>query len=305
MSAMRCLNKQEGMFMHTRDSRGFTLIEMLVVIAVIGIVAAMLVATLGGARWRAWDAQCKSNLKQLHTAAMNYMYDTHYGEKRLPYAYGWEDYWYPSKRWHERRGWVNWLNYVEHDDDDGSDPQPGDPPPWNGEDAYTSITDGHMWEYTGPSIKIYMCPAFKRLDIVADQPKPHYRSYVMNRKASGIALQHLKNASKLLLFADMHPAATEQVEKETDPPQDPPQMETVCERGLLDSTSRTITNTHERGVSLEDFGYDQTLDGEDAGGNPYEAVGSFHNGRGNAIFADGHIEKMMWTNTVDACSGNR
>jgi prepilin-type N-terminal cleavage/methylation domain-containing protein len=129
--------------MHTRIfTKGFTLVELLVSVAIIGVLIGLLLPAVQRVREAASRLQCQNNLKQLGLALHNY----HGTYRRFPPAY-------EAVGLNSGPGWGTFiLPYLEHETLGQQVPKGS--PLWGGPRAVSTAVDGGQ-----TSLSIFRCPS--------------------------------------------------------------------------------------------------------------------------------------------------
>ena len=123
-----------------RRERAFTLVELLVVIAVVAILAAMLLPALVRARERSLGIICLNNTRQLNLAWLLYAADH---EDRLAYNLG-GDASRKTVALHTNLNWVNNIMTWDLDDDNTNT---------------STITEASLGPYASRAFNVYRCPS--------------------------------------------------------------------------------------------------------------------------------------------------
>jgi prepilin-type N-terminal cleavage/methylation domain-containing protein/prepilin-type processing-associated H-X9-DG protein len=192
---------------------GFTLAEMLVVIAIILILAALLFPVYLGAKEMGYAARCETNLHQLQIAVDNYSSDT----QRFPPATS-TSYRDVFGNYTHDKGWVAWWHVSVEGTPVAVRSLDAPAYSWSKGDgagiAVANITNGVLWSRVGKELRVYYCPTFAQQQRkAAAQYRDVVRSYSMNTNMHAQLGRNLFDTgilpSQMILFMDEQMGGTD------------------------------------------------------------------------------------------------
>ena len=212
------------------NKSAFTLIELMLVIAIMAILATVLVSSIHSVKRQAQSTLCQTRMRNLHQGVMNYFAEN----EAYPFAGSHEfrnDYFSPP-RYKLNVGWIAWIHGdQEIDEEDKKDSTKSKASFYkyvgcgidDGDTAVKrSISNGALFPYVKRDYSTYFCKQFNsgKLDL---RHQRYYRTFAMNKffgsrtnpREYGIRAQDLRyydkkkkdyiaiEASRLALFVEL------------------------------------------------------------------------------------------------------
>lgn len=185
--------------------RAFTLVELMVVIAILGALTAIFAVATSGSTESARAAKCLANLKSLATATQSYAlqggdgcYATakSYLYIRADVSQGLQN---AKTGWWCYKGWISWDDRgVSYPLQQKSEAATIGMFAQEREDRLYAVTNGALWKYVSANADVYVCPEHKKTGV-----NPNW-SYLMNEKfATRQGFLALQGKERTLLFAEV------------------------------------------------------------------------------------------------------
>jgi len=163
----------------------FTLVELLIVIAIIATLAGIMLVSMGGGTEAARAAQCLSNMKNLANACQSYGAATKYYPLAGSVSYvtidesdGIKN---AKKTYNEVKGWISWMSEGVYP---ATGSAPGSPMSLGFMSEGTkqnlwALQNGAVWDYVGGNRSTYVCPS--HVNAMKGKGVPLW-SYLMNAR---------------------------------------------------------------------------------------------------------------------------
>lgn len=156
----------EPCFPHGRNRRGFSLVELLIVIGIIAVLGGVMLTQFSGSTDSALAASCMNNMRTLCNAVLADASMRSYYPSAGPYQYykenSTEKEWFQGWIGHSRGGATVSCYYSD-----------------DGEQQHYAITNGTIWRAVGGQRGAYVCPAHTKYCKNGKHPSPAW-SYAMN-----------------------------------------------------------------------------------------------------------------------------
>ena len=179
--------------------KGFTLVELLIVIGIIAILTAILLGTFAGSSESARAALCLSNMKNIANAVQSY----NMANSEYPWAESFEraeidvnnGLAQAKTKYKEFPGWISWYSKGLYPSDSSQESSCRTVSLYSDVlDEYEyALSNGSVFKYVGGNTSVYVCPAHK------DKHANVHWSYFMNPEYK----DHIKKADRTLLLGEI------------------------------------------------------------------------------------------------------